>query len=224
MTDTTYTIAKTVQTSTDAIDLITKVDSFYNSAWEKLVIIVSISFGIVGIIVPFIIQWYQKKTLKISEELLKSDIETKALKIKSDLLLEIDNTLEVKMKQFDLKLEKHNASSNAKSFHLQGVSMIKEGKFSNALSDFVKASEDFLFSENYQNLQRSLKNISHLCIPELSKEEISDLKILDDTDLEKLLSDLETRDDNDMFIDVVREIRFKLVKMPENKKNTQPKS
>jgi LPS O-antigen subunit length determinant protein (WzzB/FepE family) len=72
MSDTLKTIVKTVEKTTDnSIDLINKVDSFYNSAWDKLIIVGSIAFAIIGILVPYVIQWYQKKTLKISEELLK---------------------------------------------------------------------------------------------------------------------------------------------------------
>ena len=59
---------------TDTLEIINRIDQFYDSAWDKLIIIGTISFGIVGIVVPLIIQWYQKKSLKLSEENLKTEI------------------------------------------------------------------------------------------------------------------------------------------------------
>ena len=69
MKDSIQTVIKTIEkTSDNGIELINKVDSFYNSAWDKLIIIGTFSFAIIGILVPFIIQWYQKQTLKTSHD------------------------------------------------------------------------------------------------------------------------------------------------------------
>jgi len=75
MTETSEIIVRTVESSPyDAIDLINKVDAFYNNAWGKLILFGSISFAIVGIIVPLLIPLYQQRTLKLSEDLLKNEI------------------------------------------------------------------------------------------------------------------------------------------------------
>jgi hypothetical protein len=72
------------------IELINKVDSFYNSAWSKLTVTVTLLFIIVGIVIPLIIQWYQKKQLKLSEENLINDIDVKIFQSLSQLELKID--------------------------------------------------------------------------------------------------------------------------------------
>ena len=77
MLDTLQTILDTVRTSSsNGLDILEKVDTFYNNAWNKLIIVGSVAITIVGIVVPLIIQWYQKRTLKLSEELLKKSITT----------------------------------------------------------------------------------------------------------------------------------------------------
>jgi uncharacterized membrane-anchored protein YhcB (DUF1043 family) len=53
------------------VDMIYKIDAFYNAAWTKLIWFVTITFTVVGIIVPivmnYLINQYQKKALELSE-------------------------------------------------------------------------------------------------------------------------------------------------------------
>ncbi|MCD6069347.1 MAG: hypothetical protein K0S33_4173 [Bacteroidetes bacterium] len=198
----------------DALELLTKVNDFYESAWNKLIIIGTVSFGVIGIIVPIVIQWYQKKTLKISEELLKKDTEAKTLKIKSELLKEINASLEKRLQEFEIKVENITSSAEAKTFHLQGNTNLSQKRTLEALSDYIIASEGYIKCTDYINLQRVLESISKDCISQLSIEEITDLKITDNSDLDLLLKTLSAHDVNGAFESLIREIRFKLSKLP----------
>jgi hypothetical protein len=218
MKDSLITVTKAVgNTANEAIDLINNVDSFYNSAWDKLIIVGSLAFGVIGVIVPLVIQWYQKKTLKISEELLKKDIENQTLKLKSELMTEITQTLETKLKKFEEKIDKDNASHNARTFHLQGNSLHNRGLTSQALGDFIIAARDYSYVEDYSNLRSILNFILEDCLPKLSQEEVMDLKISQNCDLDQVLTDIEKRDDKGVFIQTLRDIRLKLTKIPKLK-------
>ena len=215
MIDSIQTAIKTIENISDnGIDLITKVDSFYNSAWDKLIIVVTLSFAIIGILIPFVIQWYQKKTLNISESLLKKEIEAQTIKIKEELLAEIKEELTEKLIVFEKNIEKIKASSDGKSFHIQGNMQFKNGLIRDALGDFIAAAGFYLVGEDYLNLQTVMKSISETYIPELSIEEIEDLKILRNSDLDSLLSSISEKDEKNVFTNVIREIRIKLSKLP----------
>lgn len=218
MKDSLVTVVNTVgKTTSEAVELISNVDSFYNSAWNKLIIVGSLAFGVIGIIVPLVIQWYQKKTLKISEELLKKNIENQTLKLKSELMTEITQTLETKLKNFEEKIDKESASHNAKTFHLQGNSLHNKGLISEALGDFIIAARDYSYVEDYSNLRSILNFILNECLPKLSQEEVTDLKILQNCDLDQVLTEIEKKDDKGVFIQTLREIRLKLTKIPKQK-------
>lgn len=220
MGDTLRTIIQSVEkTSDNGIDLINKVDSFYNSAWDKLVLFGTISFAIIGILIPFVIQWYQKKTLKISEELLRKDIENASLKMKADLLSDINDTLEKRMILFEQSINKLNASINAKTFHLQGNSQLKDGHISSALSDYIIASIDYLNSEDTPNLQIVLDIINEDCLPKLSIKEVDDIKTSHDTNLENMLINITEKDNNAIYSRIIREIRSTLNKLPKEIKD-----
>lgn len=58
MTDTLTNIIDAIQKNQNiGIDLIQKVDSFYNNAWTKLLVVL----GIIGVLVPLFINWLQKE-------------------------------------------------------------------------------------------------------------------------------------------------------------------
>lgn len=215
MKDTIQTIIKTVESSSlDGIELINKVDSFYNSAWIKLIVSGSLALAVIGLLVPYLIQWYQKKNLKISEELLKRDIEKQSLKLKSELLNDINKTLEEKIQEFERKLEKMQASTYARAHHLQANSQSNDGHFLEAYADYCYSAQEYLFCEDFDNLNIVLKIIFNDCLPELSLEEINDVKISDGYDLELLLENVKGKDVNGTFGGIIGQIRLKLSKMP----------
>jgi len=84
------------------IDLIAKVDSFYNSAWNKLIIVGSVAFAIVGVIVPFVIQWYQKRTLKLSEEIMKKEFSEHKKILKEEIYKEVAHEIENKFEKLKI--------------------------------------------------------------------------------------------------------------------------
>ena len=220
MKDSIQTIIKTINTTSDnGMELINKVDSFYNSAWDKLIIIGSLAFAIVGVLVPFVIQWYQKQTLKTSENLLKKEIESQISKIKSEILSEINLVIEDKFKFIDSKIEQFNCASAARTYHLQGNGQLSEGLMKDALADYIAAAQNYFKSEDFINLQTILNAISNNCIPTLSIEDIDDLNISHNRSLYELLETIYSKDDKKVFNTVIRQIKFKLSKLPKTAKN-----
>lgn len=217
MTDTLQIVTETTQKISDsnAIDLIDKVNSFYHTAWDKLIIVGTVSFAVIGIIVPLIIQWYQKRTLAISESLLKKNIENQILLLKADILEDINKTIADKVQEFENSITKLNAASNARTLHLQGNTALNNNKNVNrALSDYILAAENYLKCEDYPNLQTMLRLIEKECIPKLSLEEIDDIKIANNSDLERLFENVQQADDKNMFTQTIRNIRLQINKLP----------
>ena len=216
--DTLNTVIKTSQElGVNSLDVLEKVDYFYNSAWNKLVLIGSISFAIVGIVVPLLIQWYQKKVLVLSENKLKAEIKSETSKIEKRIKESVQTELEEKIKDYEKKIESLNASSNAKAFHLQANSSFERGEYQSALADYITASFDYLKADDFSNLQTTLRIICDNCLQHLSSEEINDIKIFHGEDLDKLLEELDEKDNNGTLTQQIRWIKLKLSKLPPKK-------
>lgn len=215
MKETVKNIADAIQNSiANQIDIIDKVDTFYNNAWDKLILVGVVAFGIIGIIVPVIIQWYQKRTLKISEELMKKDIESQVSKMKAGILIELAPQIEGEFKKYEKKIK----ILNAKTFLIQGKLNLEKNYYHPALGNFIAASFSFIVSDDYQNLQHALHLILNDCLPYLSQEEVTDLKIANDSNLDLLLKNLKDSDDKGVFVTIIQDIQLKVSKLPKTVK------
>jgi len=210
------TILVQADTLSQEVDLIQKIDSLYNNAWNKLVIVGSVAFAIVGIIVPLVIQWYQRRTLKLSEELMKKEIAENAEEKKEEIINVISEEIEAKFQSYEKQLKMANASSNAKIFFAQGKFNLEKNYFPVALNEFITASYSCIECEDYQTLQKLLQAILHDCLPNLSIEEINDLKIANVGDLNSFLEHLTKVDDRDIFQETIGDIKVKMTKLPKN--------
>ncbi len=220
MKDTLHKIISTIKVdASDNLDILNKVDSFYNSAWDKLIIIGSLAFTIVGIVIPFVIQWYQKKTLKLSEELLKKEIEAQTAKVRAEIIQELEALMNEKIKVYEAKIEEFNSSLNAKAFHLQANLSSEKGHHQSALGDYITASFDYLLCNDYQNLLTVLNLISNSCITHLSTEEVNDLKITSGNDINALIEELEKKNNNGALTRIISDIKLKLQKLPKKVKD-----
>lgn len=198
----------------ETIDLITQVDSFYNSAWDKLILVGAVSFAIIGVLIPIIIQWYQNKSLKISEDLLKSEIENQTLKLQNEILEIVRNELKAELAAFEDNIRKIEAGNTARACHLQALFNLNREIYPLAYSDFVKAASYYLSCKDYGNLQTVLNVILDQCIKQLSKQDIEDLKLTNDCDLEDFLDKLSKKNENGMFNKIIRGLRLALKKIP----------
>lgn len=193
-------------------ELLNYVNEFYNSAWEKLIIIGSVAFAIIGIVVPLIIQWYQKKTLLISEKHLKEQFKDDIKEVKEELREEIRKILAEEILKFELKIQKLQDSSNAKLFHLQGQQRATSNKFDDALWNYTKAAHLYLKSDEYGNLTVILEMIEAL-LDKVTKSQIEDLKITQDCDVQDVMKIINDGDEKSAFDRILVRINLKLKKL-----------
>ena len=219
MKDTLQHITNKAMSLSQEIDLVQKVDAFYNSAWNKLIIFGSIAFAIVGILVPVVIQWYQRRTMKLSEELMKKEISDSIARIKKEIIKDVTVKVEQKFEQYERQIKEANESANAKIFFAQGKFNLEKGFFPVALNEFISASYSCIECSDYQTLQKLLQTISNECLPYLSIEEINDLKVAEVTDLGSFLTDVSNADDKSIFQEVIGEIKVKMTKIPKTIKD-----
>ena len=141
MNDTIQAIYNAIQNSANqSIDIIEKVDSFYNNAWSKLIIVVSIMGAVVGVFIPIIIQWYQNKTIKSSEEKLASKLKEEVSQLKIEIKKELQSTIKERFEGYEDKLKAITASANAKIFFSQAKISIEKNYYKTALGEIVTAS------------------------------------------------------------------------------------
>lgn len=225
-----YIVESIKNNQSQGVELIQKVDSFYNNAWIKLIFIITIMFSIVGIIIPIFFQWLQKKSLKASEDLLKNEIQNSISKVKDEILKDLTTEIEGKFQNYEKEIKITRASANAKLFLAEGKVKLSMCYYDSALSDFISASVNCIEADNYPILTDALKHISTECLPNLSIEEITDLKTRNYCDISGFLADLEQKDEKLIFREIIGEMKVVISKLPKTikdkptEKSKQPQS
>jgi hypothetical protein len=191
------------------IDIINSVNEFYNSAWEKLIIVGTIALTIIGILVPLIIQWYQKKTMILNEEKLKNHIKQEVEKIKDDLRKEIKETFENEMKKFEEKIEKIRSNSEAGIFHIQAISELDKKLYLESLRSFITAATFYVDAEDYFNLQIVLEVIEDSCLKNITKSQYENIKLTRGCTLENLYEKIHPVDTKGAFTHIINKIKLK---------------
>lgn len=191
------------------LDIIDKVDAFYNNAWDKLVLFGSILFALVGVFVPIVIQWYQRRTLKLSEDSLK-------LSLKKELKEELTKEIEQEFQKNEQNLKIITASANSKILFSQAKFSTEKNSFRGALGECVAAGYSSMECNDFRILQEILEFVSENCLTNLSIEEINDLKIANICDFQLFLEDITKKDDRGMFHSKIGEIKVKITKLPKS--------
>lgn len=172
-------------------ELLNKVDSFYQSAWSKLLLVGSFSLAIIGIIVPLIIQWYQRKIVIENINLLKNEMKSEFMQETEKQRITMDKLFQDKMNKIEEKIVRLKKSSSAQTLHIQGVHEFKQKQFPSAVKDFIRAAQLYSETKDDLNLKTILEALVESCQAGLKKEDISTLE-QKGVQFEKLFEQLKT--------------------------------
>lgn len=161
--------------NTDISTFLNMVDTFYNNAWNRLVLYGALIIVIVGIVLPIILQFISQRVQqgkniemenKLREEftnfvnLKGKSIEEKNISVIDDYFKEKDKIIENKLVQ----LKRDTSLSKAISYHNLGVKFCQEGKISDGIIYYIIAGKDYLNADNEIGLKIILENVEYSCL------------------------------------------------------------
>jgi hypothetical protein len=156
-------------------DIISKVNEFYDSAWLKLIIVISI----LGVLVPIVAQYFQRKNLKDLAEFIRNQMNDnfnlQIGELKNYNKANIDESLS-KLNQNIASVEKQNHNLlielDATTFYLQGLTTAIDNKYSLAITSFINSAYLWLQSERPERCKVIFVNLK-LCLRKvIDKEEL----------------------------------------------------
>lgn len=208
----------TITNKSDTLEILSKVNEFYNSAWDKLLV-----FGaIIGIIVPSVISYYQKKALTANENGLETKLNQKTKELFSTLEKDLNAKFEKKILDFkaeiERKVEKINENANASIFHIQANNYFEKGWHLMAVRDFLYAIESYAMIDDHTNVKATLTGISS-CFDNLKKEDIKHLENIDYVEIIKILDKVDKKNIGGAFSREIKGIKSKYYKIEEEADN-----
>lgn len=194
------------------IEILEKLDVFYNNAWNRLVLFTTILLALVGVVIPLIISWWQSRNLKLQEASVKKELsdffESKSNQLKEELNKTINELFENKIAEVKKYQDKIKAGMEGSHFHLQANT---EENPIEKMKSLVWSANGYLEGEDFLNLGTVLEMIvSNL--PKIKKEDLLEMTV-ETADIEELVNDLELADSNNSLTKIIRQIKIELNKL-----------
>jgi hypothetical protein len=187
---------------------LSNINAFYESAWNKLIFVISILFIILGVLVPIIVQilqnWSnkrekinQEKDMKEHFKLLKEEfIENTKTEIETDLLTKLSG-------KFD-ELEIAQNRNLGHTFFIQG-NMYNQSNPNMALGNYILAITRYIAGKDEMNLQRVF-NAYDECIIRINLDELKQQPEYY-SNIVTMITGLEKINTNGRYTDRIRNIK-----------------
>lgn len=211
-------------TALNPFDLLQKVDSFYQTSWQHLLVYSTIGVAFVGVVVPVLLRLYENRQARIAEQnfrdLLKNLVGEAKLELqgilkadhdahKAELMNEVrsqENKIQAIAEKFKDDLVKRISRTEGGAFHIQGILLLEQKKYLTALVSLLEAISNFVTAEDELNLNRSISGVEQ-CLGHLNKNSIDGH--LDNVVLrfEAMIETLLTVNKNGRYSDKIRELK-----------------
>jgi|GEM_PF-5006110 len=199
-----------ITSKSDTLEILTKVNEFYDYAWNKLIVMGTFVLTIVGIIVPIIIQRYQDKILSVNEQKLEKriieEIEDAKIKIQEQLKEEFDKKIEEQEDKTHIRM----CIMSGFMTHTQANLLAERKLYYSALGSYIVSLNAYVAGDDQNNVIKVLEEIED-CLNKLTSEETEKFKFLDFLELrERLEYTLEKYGKLTVFFNKVTDIKKKL--------------
>lgn len=203
--------------------IVNEVNNFYDSAWLKLLFVITI----LGIILPIVIQYFQRKNYKELAVNLKNTFENKLESFRENNELKIDKIVkeyENKLKSLESKNDNAMLEIDANTFYLQGRALFIERHFQGSIFSYLKSA---IFLKKCGRIDRILPILNNIrrALKVCDKDKITQLDDLiankfENQNFKDVLDEIE----NDISLDSLILIRSTELKKIYSDKKTMPNS
>jgi hypothetical protein len=162
---------------TDISSILEMVDTFYNNAWDKLIIIIIIVGGIFGVAVPIILKVLSDYRARIQEDKLEKNLSEQVQNLSNENVKLIEKKLGEYFKEKDKVVSQKLETAEMKIsvsrgliFHTLGTLMAERKYTKSSLKYFFAAFNNYFDGKDEENMQNIVLAIKeqYNCIGNLS--------------------------------------------------------
>lgn len=215
----------------DMLTVLQSVDQFYATSWNHLLICGSVAIGIVGVVIPLMLQIYQRRAMRlekseihaaiisqIEKELVEARQEDKkvleekiaaAIKTLEERLSRDRAELEEGVRKLESTLRKGIAGVNGGALHVQTNAMLTDNNYAMAFRSAVDGLSWYVDADDHSNMRSLFKVLTKGCLPHMTKAQMDEME--DDKkvfgDVMKKITEWDAKQD---FSDALKEAKVAL--------------
>lgn len=146
----------------EALEIVHHVESWYDSAWIKLMVVLSLGFGVIGILLPY----FQMRRESGQEEKIRLSLSKELTK---DLTISITEKIKSEYEEELSEIKKNIDGIYGITYDIRGRLSVDAKDYVSGLSDCLHAANHFIRADDNFNVGGALDNIL-ICIPNMDKK------------------------------------------------------
>ena len=196
----------------DYNQIIDKIDTLYSNSWHRFIdtaAMVSVGVSILIILMPILIQLWQRHFFKIEEEKIKRDLTTDINRIIEQKFKDTEKIHDEKFAAIKADIVKYSAEANAGVYHVQASYLKSQNLHVKAIESCVNAVKEYLKFNDPLNLRRTLEGILKRSLKEVTSRDI-ELLAEEGTNLEAMFTAIVKKYTDGSFDDLIVVLRKEL--------------
>ena len=211
--------------ASDMLTVLQYVDHFYATSWNHLIICGSVAVGIVGVVIPILVQIYQGRTIRHERSQIREaivvevsaqvhDLMEKEKALLEDKITAATQSLEQRLardradleggvRKTEAELRKGIARARGAVYHVQTNALVKEQIYVAALLSAIDGLNNLIDADDHYNVRRLLVVITKTCLPKMIKAQLDEMEE-DKKAFHSVMSRIEEWDVSGDFTDAVR--------------------
>ena len=157
---------------TTVFEVLEKVDRFYSASFSQLLTVTLGLVAFIGILIPFLVTYYQNRNLKIEKSNLEVFITNQIEKTKLEITKEIKNELINDLTKFAEKQSSDLQKVTAGVYYIQANNQLSTGDHKGAVNSLFGVIDNCMKSMDELILQRGLKILIE-CLPKINNNSLS---------------------------------------------------
>lgn len=186
-----------------SVSIIEQVESFYSSAWDKLLISGVAVFIMLAIVLPLVFYAF-------NFGLLKAKLIEKFHLLKLEMVAELRNQNREELAV--VKQDFYNKAKALKSMalHLEANSLLKEKKVEQATVNYFEAIKGYLHGKDFMNFRLLINTVIDKCLPKLNQLQLANIFKRMDTSEESYFAELKKIDYSEYARQEIMELRLQM--------------
>lgn len=199
--------------SLDAFELLRTVDAFYDAAWWKLLWVVGALGIIVGVVVPVLVQVYQRWVFRLEADKTRDQLREYVEKCVGDAMTREEAKAQSRWASFEEQVHAELGAirSQVKKtlstvWYIQGRMDAGDGYPPVAAGSFLMAIPGFIDAKDELNLRKCLR-MAVDCLDESDREGLAMLREFQPDEEDNAIKKLEEFNENGRYTDDIRKLK-----------------
>ncbi len=199
------------------MDVVDKVNDLYSSMFQHFLVMISLIAGIVGVIIPILLQRFQRQEGRLQEERLNADFRNQMIAAKNEFdtkfkrISDEQNKIEATLNNAQDEIKKKLAKAHAFTAYIDAYNQHRQNNHEQAVRAAIFAAKEYISADDEKPLIAVLEivinSMAHLNMQRIEQENLADRFDQLDSSLREVVATDALKKNIDLYFEARRALK-----------------